>query len=117
MFSLVFSQMPYWIVLALTLFACTRQEKSSAEGPAQTLAERGRIIYQGSCTACHNSDPKKDGALGPAVFGSSLELLEARVMRGEYPAGYKPKRDSKVMVPLPQLKKDLPALREYLTQN
>ena len=52
--------------------------------------------------------------LGPAVAGSSLELLEARIMRGEYPEGYEPKRPSRVMVPLPHLESRLPELAAYL---
>ena len=48
-------------------------------------------------------DPRTDGSLGPAVAGASLELLTARVLRAEYPAGYTPKRETRVMVPLPHL--------------
>ena len=59
-------------------------------------------------------DPTIDGALGPAVSGSSLELLEARVMRGEYPDGYTPKRSSRVMVALPHLQPRLPELAAFL---
>ena len=43
-----------------------------------------------------------------------MELLEARVVRGEYPPGYEPKRKSKAMVPLPQVKADIPALHAFL---
>ena len=67
-----------------------------------------------NCTACHNADPAKDGPLGPAIFGSSKELIEARVLRAEYPAGYTPKRKTKVMVALPQLKGDLDSLAAFL---
>ena len=67
-----------------------------------------------NCIACHAMDPSIDGALGPNVAGSSLELLEARVMRGEYPPGYEPKRPSRVMVPLPHLEARLPELAAYL---
>jgi len=59
-------------------------------------------------------DPRTDGALGPAVAGASLELLEARVVLGEYPEGYAPKRDTRVMVPMPHLKAKLPELAAYL---
>jgi mono/diheme cytochrome c family protein len=80
----------------------------------KALAEKGRSYYLSSCIACHNSDPAKDGALGPAVASSSWELLEARVMRAEYPAGYTPKRDTRVMVAMPFLERQLPALAAYL---
>ncbi|MBB83009.1 MAG: cytochrome C [Deltaproteobacteria bacterium] len=59
-------------------------------------------------------NPAIDGALGPAVAGSSLELLEARVMRGEYPPGYEPKRGSRVMIALPHLAPRIPELAAYL---
>jgi hypothetical protein len=59
-------------------------------------------------------NPSQDGALGPAVAGSTLPLLEERVMRGGYPEGYVPKRTSRVMIPLPHLEPKLPALAAYL---
>ena len=78
------------------------------------LVARGRRVYVSNCIACHNTDPSQDGALGPAVAGSSQELLEARVIRNEYPAGYTPKRDSKAMIALPYLAKELPAIQAFL---
>ena len=75
---------------------------------------RGKSVYQSNCTACHAPDPRVAGALGPDLAKSSLELLELRVLRAEYPAGYTPKRSSKVMQPLPHLKADIPALHAYL---
>lgn len=80
----------------------------------EELVAAGRSTYMANCIACHAMDPKIDGALGPAVAGSSLELLEARIMRGEYPEGYTPKRPSRVMVPLPHLEPRLPELAAYL---
>lgn len=76
--------------------------------------EAGRGVYNANCIACHAMDPRRDGALGPAVAGASSELLEARVLRGEYPAGYAPKRETKVMIPLPHLEAKLPELAAYL---
>lgn len=81
--------------------------------PEQLVAD-GRAVYNANCIACHALDPTVDGALGPAVAGSSLELLEARIVRGEYPEGYEPKRPSRVMVPLPHLEPKLPELAAYL---
>ena len=80
----------------------------------EALAAAGRSVYNANCIACHAMDPTQDGALGPAVAGSSLELLETRVLRGEYPPGYVPKRPSRVMVPLPHLEPRLPELAAYL---
>ncbi len=83
-------------------------------GPGSDLVARGRVVYQSNCIACHNPDPHKPGTLGPDVWGSSQELIEARVMRAQYPAGYSPKRQTHQMVPLPQLQADIPALHAYL---
>lgn len=84
------------------------------EATPEELAKQGRQIYLSSCIACHNADPTKDGALGPAVSGSSRELIEARVMRGEYPEGYVPKRETAVMIAMPFLEKQIPVLAAYL---
>ncbi len=80
------------------------------------LVERGRAAYNTTCTACHNRDPSLDGAIGPAIAGSPFELVEARVMRNAYPEGYVPKRDTRVMIPLPHLENELAALTAYLAQ-
>jgi mono/diheme cytochrome c family protein len=58
---------------------------------------RGRRVYLSVCTACHNADPNRDGSVGPANAGASHALLEAKILRGEYPPGYTPKRPSAVM--------------------
>jgi mono/diheme cytochrome c family protein len=97
---------------ALALGACS-QDTDPGLSP---LAQEGRQIYLPVCTACHNADPALDGTLGPAIAGSSRELLEAKVVRGEYPAGYAPKRDSRSMVPLPHLAERIDALTAYLAE-
>lgn len=96
------------VVLAL-LVLC-----SCGQGEPQSLAEQGRKLYQANCIACHNPDPARDGPLGPAVACSSAELLEARLMRAEYPPGYQSKRDSKLMPAQPYLRRDLPGLAAFL---
>jgi mono/diheme cytochrome c family protein len=103
------------IIAPLFFLACTKSNES-AVNPLSPLAARGKTVYMSNCIACHNSDPSKDGSLGPALKGSSKELIEARVMRAEYPAGYTPKRNTKVMVALPQLKAELDALHAFLNQ-
>ena len=85
-----------------------------SEPGVQTPAERGRSVYASNCTACHAMDPGSDGPLGPSVVGSSRELLEARVVHGNYPDGYAPKRDSRVMAPLPHLATEIDSLTAYL---
>ncbi|MCR9095276.1 MAG: cytochrome c [bacterium] len=80
----------------------------------EELVAAGRSTYMANCIACHAMDPTIDGALGPAVAGSSVELLEARIVQGGYPEGYEPKRPSRVMVPLPHLEPRIPELAAYL---
>jgi mono/diheme cytochrome c family protein len=81
------------------------------------LEEKGKTAYMATCIACHASDPSKDGSLGPSVAGSTKELLKLRVLQGKYPDGYKPKRNSKIMTPLPHLEKDIEALHAYLNRK
>jgi mono/diheme cytochrome c family protein len=86
----------------------------SGEPPLDPAAERGRQVYQAQCTACHASDPARDGAIGPAVKGASRELLEARLLRGTYPEGYQPRRPTQVMQPMPNLGPSVTDLAAYL---
>ena len=90
------------------------EPEQEAEMSQEELALRGRGVFMANCIACHNRDPRSAGALGPAIAGSSLGLLEAKVLRGEYPPGYTPKRDSRAMIPLPYVEKELPALHAFL---
>lgn len=94
-------------VAALALTGC-EQAKLNPE------AERGRTVYNSQCTACHNFDPAQPGAVGPEIKGSSRALVEAKVLKGTYPPGYKPKRPTSVMPPQPQVAGDVPALAAYL---
>jgi mono/diheme cytochrome c family protein len=95
------------LVLLLSCLAC------SESGPTDPRA-RGEQVYRANCVVCHHPDPRQDGSVGPAVAGASRELLAARILRAEYPAGYAPKRDSKLMPPLPYLERDIDALTAYL---
>ncbi len=76
--------------------------------------EAGRLTYAANCTACHHPNPKIDGNMGPAIAGSPRDLVEARVMRAEYPLGYQPKRDSTIMQALPFLKNEIDGLAAFL---
>ena len=91
----------------LALAACERAKLSPE-------AERGRQVYLSQCTACHAFDPAQPGAVGPEVRGASRALLEAKMLRGTYPPGYKPKRPTAVMPPQPQLAPDVDALAAFL---
>ncbi len=82
--------------------------------PLDPLAEKGKSVYNSTCISCHNVNPAVDGALGPAVKGSSYELLYARVIIGNYPEGYTPKRTSQLMQKLPLADDDIKALEAYL---
>lgn len=75
---------------------------------------KGRTIYMLHCIACHNPNPAIDGALGPALKGSALELLQVRVLRGEYPPGYTPKRATHIMQRLPLEQADVEAIHAFL---
>ncbi len=103
--------MKRWLSTAMLALACGGGGPELSES-----AQRGRAVYIANCAACHAADPNLDGALGPAVAGSSLELLEARVLHAEYPPGYTPKRTSGQMVALPHLAGDLDALHAYLAE-
>ena len=93
--------------------ACSAGEEG---GPEAALAQRGAQVYQSNCTACHALDPAQPGPVGPPIAGSPLPLLEAKVLRNEYPPGHTPKRDTKAMIPLPHLEPELPAIAAFLAQ-
>ena len=68
----------------------------------------------GTCIACHNINPALDGAVGPSVQGASRALLEARLLRAEYPPGYTPKRETKVMPAQPAMAGSIDDLAAFL---
>ena len=86
-----------------------------ADDKLSPLAHEGEKVYQNVCIACHNGNPNLDGALGPANAGSSQALLEAKVLRGEYPPSYTPKRPGSTTMPRFEFLADkIPALAAYL---
>jgi mono/diheme cytochrome c family protein len=97
--------------LAVAALACGSREETPGVDPA---VARGKTVYENVCTACHNRDPRVDGALGPGVAGASRELIEAKVMRAEYPPGYAPKRPSAAMPKYEYLAPNLADLAAYL---
>lgn len=94
------------LAIVLLLGACSQDGNNPAT--------RGKQVYLAECTACHNSEPAKDGPVGPAVKGSSRELLEAKILRGSYPPGYIPKRSTSLMLPQPKVAQKIPDLAAFL---
>jgi len=90
----------------LALVACSPAD--------ETPAGRGRRVYLANCIACHANDPSLEGVMGPPIGGAGRDLLEARVLRAEYPPGYTPLRDTTLMQALPYLKGEIDALAAYL---
>jgi mono/diheme cytochrome c family protein len=102
------------VMLAAAAVVVSACGERSALSPT---AERGRQVYLAQCAVCHATDPGLTGPVGPPVKGASRELLEAKVLRGNYPPGYQPKRPTALMPPLPALAPDIPALAEYLREG
>lgn len=99
---------PALTILLLPLLAACDEEMP------RTPVERGRQVYRLVCLSCHGLDPRQDGTQGPAIAGSSRELLAARVLRAEYPPGYRPKRDTGNMAAFPYLADRIDDLFAYL---
>ncbi len=101
-----------FVAAVLSLAACKKEDLS----PEQVRVRRGQTMYTLHCASCHNpSDPKRDGGVGPAIAGSSLELLQARIFRSAYPEGYHPKRETHIMPRLPLDQDQVGALHAYLS--
>jgi mono/diheme cytochrome c family protein len=109
------------LLLASACLACP--QGSSNDTPAggdsaqAAAARRGRQIYENVCIACHNGDPAQPGTLGPPLAGASQALLEAKLLRGEYPPGYTPARPGLTMPRLEYLKDHIDDLAAYLQQD
>lgn len=102
----------FFVVLAMMAAVTWPDDtRPTAKAPDR---DRGRAVYDTNCTACHNSDPSKDGPFGPALKGSSRTLLEYRVPARAYPPGYEPKRNTRLMPAFPSLRSEVPHLADYL---
>ncbi len=105
------------IIIIMVILSIT-QAPSDSRAPLPAAAE-GRNIYDLMCVVCHDPDPTKDRvggtSPGPAVAGSSLELLEMRVLGVEYPEGYTPKRDTNMMTSFPLAPTKIRALHAFLS--
>lgn len=100
------------LAIALASVGCAQEETVDLSEAAQ----RGKRIYQNVCIACHHGDPNLDGPVGPANAGASRELVEAKVIRGEYPPGYAPKRPGAVMPKFEFLADSVDDLTAYLQE-
>jgi len=98
------------ILMLGAALACSDSEVPQADDPVA----QGKTIYSNICIVCHNADPNLAGSLGPPIGGSSRKLLEAKVLRSEYPTGYTPKRPGKTMPRLAYLADGIDALAAYL---
>lgn len=102
-------------ILAIS-FILTASCKNEAQNqrPLTELESRGKAVYMSTCTACHNPNPRLAGSIGPDLAFSNLDLVQMRVEKAAYPAGYKPKRSSRIMPAFPQLAGDVKAIHAYL---
>jgi mono/diheme cytochrome c family protein len=98
------------VAAAFAMAACSAGDSAQEKSPF----DRGKLVYRNVCIACHNADPALPGSLGPAIAGSSRELLEHRVLHGTYPDGYERQRDSSVMPQFPHLAGSIDDLAAFL---
>ena len=82
-----------------------------------TDIEKGRMVYFANCVSCHNNNPKKPGSIGPEVYGVSIDVLTQKIVSGKYPENYRPKRTSKIMPPMPNLKKEISNLHAFINSS
>jgi mono/diheme cytochrome c family protein len=97
----------------LLLIAGLACSQGDGEEPDAALA-RGEAIYRNVCQVCHNADPNVAGTLGPAIAGAPVELLMAKVVRGEYPDGHTPARDTAQMPVFAYLEPQIPEVAAFL---
>ena len=79
-------------------------------------SEKGKATYYANCIPCHNNDPKKQGSIGPKIYGASKDLLTKKINYGEYPKNYTPKKNTKIMPLMPHLHKNISNLHAFLNK-
>lgn len=105
---------PWIVVLGMLVLGACKSKESLPPPGGEPNPDRGRRVYLTTCTECHNPNPANAGPIGPAVKGSSEELLRARVMTATYPVGYKPKRKTAAMDPIPEMEPYIRDLAAFL---
>jgi mono/diheme cytochrome c family protein len=100
-------------LIAITAMACAGESEESGDA----AVARGEKIYRNICVVCHDADPSQAGTLGPAVAGASRELLEAKLLRGEYPTGYTPQRNTQQMPLFEFLEPNLDEIATFLANR
>lgn len=85
---------------------------------AEVSIEKGRRLYLSHCIQCHNRDPNLKGSLGPEMVDAPLDVMTSKVMTGKYPEklppGFRPKRSTRAMRPIPKLKEDIPSIHAWV---
>lgn len=86
---------------------------------AQTVdLAKGKRLYFSNCISCHNKDPNIKGSIGPEMVDAPIEVMTAKVMTGVYPVvlpkGFIPKRKTKLMRKIPNLKNDIPSIHAWV---
>lgn len=80
--------------------------------------DKGRRAYLSVCIQCHNKDPNLKGSMGPELIDAPLTVMQHKVKTGRYPevlpAGFVPKRKTKLMRPLPNFVKDVPVIYAWI---
>jgi len=100
----------------LLLISCTKDKSLEGKTAEEIkLINQGRKVYMTTCVVCHHPNPKLVGPTGPAIHGSSLELVTAKLLKGGYPKGYKPKRSTHLMPTfIEEHAKDVDAIHSFL---
>lgn len=80
--------------------------------------DKGRRAYLSVCIQCHNKDPNLKGSMGPELVDAPMAVMDHKVKTGKYPevlpAGFVPKRKTKLMRPQPNSVKDVPAIYAWI---
>ena len=79
--------------------------------------EKGRMVYFANCVSCHNNNPKKHGSIGHVVYGVPIDVLTQKILSGEYPENYRPKRKSKIMTLMPHLNSEISNLYAFINSS
>lgn len=104
------------LIMGIGIFLFTFCKPEQPLDPAAQKRKRGKTIYALNCTACHNSDPALEGPVGPSVKKSDFALLKAKLLKGEYPPGYKARRSTKSMTLFAMSNDEIAALAAFLAE-